>query len=98
MNKDRRRYLRTDLPISVRIYSGTRWTTATAMDISQDGIRIRFEDEVTLSKRLGLRLSNQNETFGIKVCWSHGLEVGCAFLDTLNEQRYNKLVMGTISA
>jgi len=98
MRKERRRFLRTDLPIRVHIYSGTQWTTAMAMDISKDGIRIRFEDEVSLSKRLGLRLGNQSETFGIKICWSHGQEIGCAFLDSLDEQRYNKLLMKTISA
>jgi len=68
------------------------------MDISQDGIRIRFEDEATLSKRLGLRLANQSETFGIKVCWAHGLEIGCAFLDALDDQSYNKLLMKTFTA
>jgi hypothetical protein len=98
MYKERRRFSRNDLPIRVHIYSGTQWTTAMAVDISKDGIRIRFEDEMALSKRLGLRLGNQSETFGIKVCWLHGREIGCAFLDPLDEQRYNKLVMGTISA
>ncbi|HQP31763.1 MAG TPA: PilZ domain-containing protein [Deltaproteobacteria bacterium] len=98
MHKDRRRFSRTDLPIRVHIYSGRRWTTATAMDISKDGIRIRLEDEVALSKRLGLRLGNQSETFGVKVCWSHGLEIGCAFLDSLDERRYTKLLMKTFTA
>jgi hypothetical protein len=99
MNKDRRRYQRTYLPVSVRVYSGTRWLSAMAMDISQDGIRFRFEeDDIVLSKRLGLRFSNQTDTFGIKVCWWHGQEVGCAFLDTLDEHRYNKLVLSSISA
>jgi len=69
-----------------------------AMDISKNGIRIRFEDEVASSKRLGIRLGNQSETFGIKVCWSHGQEIGCAFLNSLDEQRYNKLLMKAISA
>ena len=97
-DKDRRRFSRTDLPIRVHVYSGTRWTAATAMDISKDGIRIMFEDEVALSKRLALRLGNQSETFGIKVCWSHGLEIGCAFLDSLDDQSYNKLLLKTYTA
>jgi len=98
MQKERRRFARTDLPIRVRIYSGTQWTSATALDISKDGIRIRFENEVALSKRLGLRLGNQTETFGIKICWAHGREIGCAFLDSLDDQRYNRLLMKTITA
>jgi len=98
MHKERRRFSRTDLPMRVHIYSGTQWTTAMAMDISKDGIRIRLEDEVAVSKRLGLRLGNQSETFGIKICWSHGREIGCAFLDSLDDQRYNKLLMKTFTA
>lgn len=42
------------IAIPVHFYSGTRWFSATTMDISQDGVRIRLDEEITLSKRLGL--------------------------------------------
>lgn len=98
MHRDRRRYRRQSIPIPVHIYSGARWLTATALDISQDGIRLRLEEEILLSKRLGLRIVKRNETIGLRVCWSSGYEAGCAFLETLDEQRYAKLVMDAVSA
>jgi hypothetical protein len=85
------------IAIPVHLYSGTRWFSATTMDISQDGVRIRLAEEITLSKRLGLRIANKSETFGMKVCWSTGYEAGCSFLETLDENTYTKLVLDSIS-
>lgn len=98
MYRERRRHRRQYIPIPVHVYAGARWISATALDISQDGIRLRLEEEILLSNRLGLRIVKRNETIGLRVCWSSGYEAGCAFLETLDEQRYTKLVMDAISA
>lgn len=97
MQKDRRRHQRKAIPIPIRIYAGTRWLAATVMDISPDGIRIRLEEEVPLSRRLGLRMAHRGETFGLKVCWSQGPEAGCAFLEPLDTRRYNRLMLEAVT-
>ncbi len=96
MKDEKRRFVRVHMPVPVKISKGKgTWANATALNISKDGIRIRFNnlrDAKFISRNMTIRIGKIPSDKGIKVRWQKDTELGAEFNNTLNNKIYSTIV------
>ncbi|HDM32743.1 MAG TPA: PilZ domain-containing protein [Deltaproteobacteria bacterium] len=96
MKDEKRRFVRVHMPVPVKISRDKGvWEDATALNISKDGIRIRFDnppDTRSISRNMTIRIGKIPSEKSIKVRWRKDTDVGAEFNNTLNNKIYTTIV------
>lgn len=94
MEDERRGYPRVymSIPVEINQEEGSL-VHSTAINISQGGMRIRKSKKaISANREVGVRIGDRASLVKMKVCWWHGLDIGCRFLEFMDEHKFAKMI------
>ena len=79
-HSDRRRYKRTHVLFSGRLFSGKRGIEGLVLDLSANGARVQFHEPIAANSAMTLRLA-ESVDLKVEVAWQKDNSLGLQFLD-----------------